>query len=59
MNALLADHIWPLVICFIVVVAAYTIMVVTGHGVEGTLLRAVILSLGSGVVGFAGGRAIK
>jgi len=52
------DQIWALVICFIAALASYTVLGIVAPE-AGTLLRAVILSLGSGVVGFAGGRALK
>jgi len=52
---LFEDHIWPLALCFVAVLTAFTVMSVTGHGGDGTLLRAVILSLGGAVAGYAAG----
>lgn len=45
------DHYWGLVGCFIAALAAYVIMAAIGHPEQGTLLRAVILTLGGGVGG--------
>lgn len=50
-----ADHIWALVVCFLTTIICYTILGIVAPQ-AGTLLRAVVISLGSGVVGFAGGR---
>ena len=58
MLKLLEDHIWPLVICFVVVVVAYTAMVVTGNGEQGTLLRSAILTLSGAVAGYAAGKKL-
>jgi hypothetical protein len=58
MRALLEDHIWALVLCFVVAVAAYTVMVLAGFGEQGTLLRSVILTLGGSVAGYAVGRKV-
>jgi hypothetical protein len=52
---LLEDHIWPLMICFIVAVLAYTIMAVVGQAQAGTLLRSAILTLAGAVAGYAAG----
>lgn len=52
------DHIWPLTACFVAALTAYTVLGIVAPD-AGTLLRAVIISLGSGVVGFAGGRSTK
>lgn len=49
------DHIWALVVCFLAAVTAYTVLGIVAPQ-AGTLLRAVVLGLGTGVVGFAGGR---
>lgn len=45
------DHYWGLVACFIAALAAYVILGAIGHGELGSLLRAVILTLGGGVGG--------
>lgn len=45
------DHYWGIVISFVTVVAAFTILCVTSHGEQGTLLRAVMLTLGGAVAG--------
>lgn len=45
------DHYWGLVLCFVVAVAAFAALAVTGNGTQGTLLRAVILTLGGAVAG--------
>lgn len=55
---MLNDHIWALVVCFLAVVACYTVLGIVAPE-AGTLLRAVVISLGSGVVGYAGGRSAK
>jgi hypothetical protein len=55
----LEDHIWPLAFCFVAVLVAFTVMSVTGHGGDGTLLRAVILSLGGAVAGYAAGNKTR
>lgn len=56
MKELLADHVWAIAFCFVVSIICFTVMSVTGHGSDGTLLRAVLLSLGGAVAGYAGGR---
>lgn len=55
---LLSDHIWALVVCFLAVIVCYTVLGIVAPE-AGTLLRAVVISLGSGVVGYAGGRNAK
>ena len=54
---LLNDQIWALVICFVAALTAYTVLGIIAPE-AGTLLRAIVLSLAGGVVGFAGGRNV-
>ena len=54
---LLEDHVWAIVICFLSAVVAYTVMVVTGHGEQGTLLRSAIIGLSGAVAGYAAGKS--
>lgn len=54
MKDLLSDHIWALVVCFVAAITAYTVLGIVAPE-AGTLLRAVVLTLGSAVAGYAGG----
>ena len=52
------DHIWALVACFVCVIVGFVILVMGNHADAGVDLRAVLLTLGAAIAGYAGGRRI-